>query len=377
MQKAEVEKQVDNPLAKGAHYCEGATLIEKKLSELADLLNARLIGDGSTTITGVKGIDEAGPGDLTFIANPKYRKKLDSTRAAAILVQPELQRTDKNLLIVKDPYACLVEVLGLFYPREPSVPGTNARAFVEEDAVISPDATIYPNTYVGRGARVERGVVLYPGVFVGDKVTIGEDSILYPNVTVYEGCRIGRRVILHAGAVIGSDGFGFANPGRDNLKVPQVGTVQIDDDVEIGANTTIDRGTLDKTWIQRNVKIDNLVQIAHNVIIGENSVIVAQVGISGSTKLGSSVILGGQVGLVGHIEIGDRVMVGAQSGVPESIEANQIVSGSPAMPHRHWLRTQAIISRLPEMRNTINTLVKRVEELEKKISERIKTKGKR
>jgi len=195
---------------------------------------------------------------------------------------------------------------------------------------------------------------------------VGEDSILYPNVVVYKGCRIGRRVILHAGVIVGADGFGFANPGADNRKVPQVGIVQIDDDVEVGANTTIDRGTLGRTWIKRGVKIDNLVQIAHNVVVGKNSVIVAQVGISGSTKLGESVILGGQAGLVGHITVGDNAMVAAQSGVHDDVPAGQIVSGSPHMPHLNWLRTQVCLPKLPEMRKTVNSLLKRIEKLEEK-----------
>ena len=185
--------------------------------------------------------------------------------------------------------------------------------------------------------------------------------------SVYRRCRIGKRVILHAGVVVGSDGFGFAQPGRENIKIPQVGIVQIDDDVEIGANTTIDRGTIDKTWIQRGVKIDNLVQIAHNVVIGEYSVIVAQVGISGSTTLGRGVIVGGQAGVVGHIDIGDHVMVGAKAGIHEDVPSRQVVSGSPHLPHQKWLRVQACVAQLPEMRTKVASLLKRLEELEKEM----------
>jgi UDP-3-O-[3-hydroxymyristoyl] glucosamine N-acyltransferase len=196
---------------------------------------------------------------------------------------------------------------------------------------------------------------------------VGEDSILYPNVTVYRRCLIGNRVILHAGVVVGSDGFGFANPGVENRKVPQVGIVQIDDEVEIQANTTIDRGTLGKTWIQRGVKIDNLVQIAHNVVIGENSIIVSQVGISGSTRLGKRVLIGGQAGLVGHINIGDNVMIAARAGVNKDIPASRIMSGTPAIPHTDWLRLSAHIQRLPEMHKTVLELKKKIEDLEKKL----------
>jgi UDP-3-O-[3-hydroxymyristoyl] glucosamine N-acyltransferase len=342
-------------------------MAKKTLQEIADFLNARLIGDGETLINDVRGIDEAEPGDLTFIANPKYRSKLGNTRASAVIIEECIEGAPANLLVVKDPYTSLAKVLGFIYPQAQAEPGIHPRAWIESGAEISKSAVICPNVYVGRKAKIGAGTILYPGVFIGESTLIGENSVLYPNVVVQARCVIGNRVILNAGVLIGGDGFGFANPGFENLKIPQVGIVQIDDDVEIGANTTVDRGTLGKTWIKSGVKIDNLVQIAHNVVIGENSIIVAQVGISGSTKLGKRVILAGQVGLVGHIEIGDGVMVGAQSGVAENIEPGQLMTGSPAMPHRQWLRVQAIVAKLPELRSTIRSLVKRVEELEKKL----------
>ncbi|MBE9545914.1 MAG: UDP-3-O-(3-hydroxymyristoyl)glucosamine N-acyltransferase [Proteobacteria bacterium] len=339
--------------------------MEKKLSEIAELLNGTVVGNGDIAINDIKGIDEAKEGDLTFIANPKYRGKLETTGASAILVSTGTEDPDKNLVIVKDPYVALAKILGVFYPEEREPVKISEDAFIADGAEIAEDVTIYPGAYIGRGAKIGSGVILYPNVFIGNDAAIGKDSILYPNVSVYRSCLVGKRVTLHAGVVVGSDGFGFVNPGAENLKVPQVGIVRIDDDVEIGANTTIDRGTLGKTWIKKGVKIDNLVQIAHNVVIGENSVIVSQVGISGSTTLGKSVILGGQVGVIGHLDIGDNVMVGAQSGVPEDIPPNQVVSGSPHMPHRSWLRMQALLPKLPEMRKTMNSLLKRVEELEK------------
>jgi len=348
---------------------EGAGLsLKKTLNEIAAYLNGRVVGNGEVLIEHIRGIDEAGNGDLTFISNPKYLKKMETTHATAILVSPETERMDKNLIIVDDPYAAFGKVLGLFYPEEHDPPEIMRNAFIEEGAYLSEKVTIYPGVYIGRGARIERGVILYPGVYVGRYAEIDEDSILYPNVSVYRKCRIGKRVILHAGVVVGSDGFGFSGPGRENTKIPQVGIVQIDDDVEIGANTTIDRGTIDKTWIQRGVKIDNLVQIAHNVVIGEYSVIVAQVGISGSTKLGKGVIVGGQTGLVGHIDIGDHVMIGAQSGVHEDVPARQVVSGSPHLPHGKWLRVQACVAQLPEMRKNVALLLKRIEDIEKKLN---------
>ena len=344
--------------------------MKKTLNEIASFLNGKVSGDPQVEIENIRGIDEAGEGDLAFIANPKYLKRLGTTNASAVLVSPGTEKMDKNLIIVDDPYIALGKVLELFYPEDHDPPMISRETFIEEGVIISEDATICPGVYIGRGARIERGVVLYPGVYIGRHVIIGEDSILYPNVVVYRRCVIGKRVILHAGVVIGSDGFGFARPGQENIKIPQVGIVQIDDDVEVGANTTIDRGTIDKTWIQKGVKIDNLVQIAHNVVIGETSVIVSQVGISGSTKLGKSVILGGQAGLVGHLNIGDYVMVGAQSGVHEDVPSNQIVSGSPHLPHRQWLRVEACVSQLPDMRKTVASLLKRVEELEADIKKK-------
>lgn len=338
----------------------------KTLQEIADFLEANLVGDGTVIIQGIKSLDDASTGDLTFIANPKYRSKLETTQASAILVDSAEGVEGKNLLVVKDPYASLARVLELLYPRKQTRSGVSPHAHIEADAEIAESAVIYPNVYIGHGAKIKDGVVLYPGVYIGDEAVIGENSILYPNVVIYNRCLIGKKVILNAGVVIGGDGFGFANPGVENLKIPQIGIVQIDDDVEIGANTTVDRGALGKTWIQKGVKIDNLVMVAHNVVIGENAIIVAQVGISGSTKIGKSVILAGQVGVIGHLEIGDGVIIGAQSGVAENIAPGQMVTGSPTMPHRTWLRAQALIPKLPEIRNTVNSLLKRVEVLEKK-----------
>ncbi len=340
--------------------------MKKTLGEIAEFLKGELVGDAGVAIENVKAIDDAGAGDLTFIANAAYRDRMATTAASGILVAPGTECTGKNLIVVGDPYVALGRVLALFYSDEPEPPGMHRGAVVEEGAMVSDTATVHQQVTVCRGARIGAGATLYPGVFIGRDAVIGDGSILYPNVTVYRRCIIGRRTILHAGVVVGSDGFGFALPGAKNIKIPQVGIVQIDDDVEVGANTTIDRATLGRTWIQRGVKIDNLVQIAHNVVIGENSVIVSQVGISGSTKLGKSVILGGQAGLVGHITLGDHVMVGAQSGIDEDVPANQVVSGSPHLPHKEWLRVVSCIARLPDMRKTLISLTKRIEQLETK-----------
>jgi UDP-3-O-[3-hydroxymyristoyl] glucosamine N-acyltransferase len=287
--------------------------------------------------------------------------------ASAILVRPGIEDKSRNLIVVPDPYIAFAKALGLYYPEHKEEPGIKKGAFVDKGAYISKNAVIYPGAYVDAGARIEDNTVLYPGVFVGRDAVVGEGSILYPNVTVYRRCVIGKRVIIHAGVVVGSDGFGFAAPGFTNEKVPQVGIVQIDDDVEIGANTTIDRGNPGKTWIKTGVKIDNLVQIAHNVVIGENSVIVSQVGISGSTKIGKGVIIGGQAGVVGHITIGDHVMAAARTGIHKDVPANQIIGGAPNRPYREWLRIEGSIPKIPEIRKSVSSLAKRMELLESEI----------
>jgi UDP-3-O-[3-hydroxymyristoyl] glucosamine N-acyltransferase len=345
--------------------------VKKTLNEIAAFLNGSVSGDGGVVIERILGIDEAGEGDLTFVANPKYRKKMETTGASAILVVPGTACAGKNLLIVGDPYVALGQLLALFHPEDEETAGISKNATVEAGADVSLEAAVYPGVHVCRGARIEKQVVLYPGVFIGRDAVVGEASILYPGVTVYRRCRIGRRVVLHAGVVVGSDGFGFALPGQENRKIPQVGYVQIDDDVEIGANTTIDRGALGRTWIQRGVKIDNLVQIAHNVVIGEYSIIVAQVGISGSTQLGKRVVIGGQAGIVGHIRIGDGVMAAARSGVHKDIPPGRIVAGSPHMPHREWLKMEACLPKLPEMREALAALQRRVAALEEKTEKEI------
>ncbi len=344
--------------------------MEKTLSELAVLLDGKIIGDANTIITGINSLDEAINGEISFLANPKYREQLVTTKASAILVKPGTESTGKNLLIVPDPYVAFGKLLEYFHGRPRPKAGIHPLAFIGENAIVSAEASIYPHVYVGARARIAKDVTLYPGVVIDCDVTIGEGSVVYPNVTVYRGSIIGKRVILHGGVVIGSDGFGFAMPGQENRKIPQVGVVQIDDDVEIGANTTIDRATLGRTWIQKGVKIDNLVQIAHNVVIGANSIIVAQVGISGSTKIGESVMIGGQAGVVGHLNIGDHAMIAAGAGIHKDIPPGQICAGSPQQPYREWRRVVASLPRLPEMRNNITALKRRVEVLENIIKEK-------
>ena len=342
--------------------------MKKTIREIADFLEGVVVGDDTAEIENIRTLDEAQKGDLTFLANPKYVKWLKTTDASAILVPSGTEVPGKNLIVVKDPYVCLGKLLAVFYPQEDrSGVGISPEAWIDDRAEVSEKAAVYHGVTIAKGAKVASGVVLYPGVYIGEDVVIGEDTVIYPNVAVYSRSVIGKRVILHAGVVVGSDGFGFARPGVGNDKIPQVGYVRIDDDVEIGANTTIDRGTLGRTWIQKGAKIDNLVQIAHNVVVGEYSVIAALAGISGSTKLGKGVILAGQTGLAGHINLGDHVVVSAQSGVHEDVSAGETVSGSPHLPHRYWLRVAALTARLPDMKKDLRLMQKKIEELENKI----------
>jgi UDP-3-O-[3-hydroxymyristoyl] glucosamine N-acyltransferase len=336
------------------------------LAEIAVFLGGTVVGADDIIINDIRSIEDANEGDISFISNKKYLKKLKLSNASAVLVSSQIEAHGKNLIVVADPYVALGKLLALFYPLDHGHSGVDRNACIEDGAVVSPEATVFPGAFISKGAIIGKGSVIYPGVFIGGNVSIGENSIIYANVTVYHSCIIGNRVILHSGVVVGADGFGFASPGGENIKIPQVGFVQIDDDVEIGANTTVDRATLGKTWIQRNVKIDNLVQIAHNVVIGESSVITAQVGISGSTKLGKGVMIGGQTGIVGHINIGDKVMIAASSKIYKNVKPGEIVGGAPQMPFKEWLQVEACRSKLPEMRKTLNNLVKKVDDLQKK-----------
>jgi UDP-3-O-[3-hydroxymyristoyl] glucosamine N-acyltransferase len=338
--------------------------MEKSLTELAGIVGGVVVGDGSTIIRGVAGIDDAQPGDITFIANPKYLKKGETTGASAIICSPDTAPATKPLIAIKNPYLAYAKIVRFFHPPMRETGSTDERAVIGSRVQIGKNVTIYPFVYIGDECVIGDGATIYPHCFLGNRVAIGEGSLIYPGVTIRERCIIGRRVIIHPGSVIGSDGFGFAKDGARYYKIPQVGMVQIDDDVEIGANNSIDRAAMGKTWIQRGVKTDNQVHIAHNVIIGEDTVVVAQVGISGSTRIGKRVTLAGQVGIVGHISIGDDAIVGAKTGVSGDVPAGQIVSGYPHMQHRDWLKASRTIPKLPEMRMTIKKLEDKVQQLE-------------
>jgi UDP-3-O-[3-hydroxymyristoyl] glucosamine N-acyltransferase len=346
--------------------------MQKKLKELAEWVGGTVIGDGDVEISGVAAIEEARPGEITFITNPKYLSKLSETKASAVIASPNVTKGDKPLLSIANPYLAFAKILSLYTQKAYQPRGIDPKAWISPTAQTGKEVTLYPFVYVGDRCSIGDRATLYPGVWVGDDSSIGVESILYANVSIYPGTIIGKRVILHSGVVVGSDGFGYVKDGKKNVKVPQVGHVEIEDDVEIGANTTVDRATLGKTVIHRGVKIDNLVQVAHNVVIGEDSIVVAQVGISGSTKIGSNVTLGGQVGLTGHITIGDNVMVGAQSGVYLDLAPNAAYTGTPAMPHREFLRVISVFQKLPEMKKTLTEIENRL----KKIEETISSKGK-
>lgn len=338
------------------------------LDILAEKLGATLEGDGDAVITGLAPIESAGPGDITFLANKKYQKHIETTNATAVIVSPDMviARDDLSRLRLPDPYFGFVQTLRLFHPAfRYDAPGIHARSFVDPSADIGDDVTIAAHAFVGPRVRIGRGSVIAEGAVIRNDVVIGEDCLVYPNVTILDRCTVGSRVIIHAGTTIGSDGFGFAPVDDRYEKIPQTGTVVIEDDVEIGANSCIDRGTIGPTIIRRGAKLDNLIQIAHNVEVGEHSVIAAQAGISGSTTLGHHVIVAGQAGLVGHIVIGDRVTIGAQSGVSKDLKGeSKMFRGSPAREIHEELRLEAAVRHLPELIRTVQKQEARIADLE-------------
>ncbi|MCM2271417.1 MAG: UDP-3-O-(3-hydroxymyristoyl)glucosamine N-acyltransferase [candidate division Zixibacteria bacterium] len=328
------------------------------LIELSDLVGGTVEGDGRTLITGAAPIESAQPGDVSFVANPKYSQYIETTAASALVLDLETACTHKPVIRHKNPYLTFAKILDRLYADPILVePGISKQAIVEPGAHIGARCSIGPLCHIRASARIGDNCTLVSSVYVGDNCEIKDHSLIHPGVRVLHGTRIGCRAIIHAGTVLGSDGFGFAPSPEGMKKIKQIGWVEVGDDVEIGANVTIDRGALGPTVIGNRTKIDNLVQIAHNVQIGDDCLIVSQVGISGSTKLGNRVVLAGQVGLVGHIEIGDDVKVGAQSGIPKSVPAGKTMFGYPARDIMETMRIEAALTRLPE-------LLKRVKRLE-------------
>ena len=340
--------------------------VAKTLSELADHVHGKVVGDGQVVIEKVAPIDEAGPGTITFLANPRYHQFLATCSASAVIVGPGVAENvpaapGKGYLEASNPYLAFARILQLFYPAPALNPRVSQLACVEASAILGEAITVFPHVFIGDHASVGSRTVLHPGVFLAAGSEIGEDCVLHANVVVGEGCRIGNRVILHAGVVVGSDGFGYAREGNLRVKIPQVGIVRIEDDVEVGANTTIDRATLGQTVIGRGTKIDNLVQIAHNVTIGEDSIIAAQAGIAGSSRIGHNVTLAGQAGVVNHIQIGDGATIGPQSGVAQSVAPGAVLSGGiAAAPHAEWLKVMVLLPQLPKLWSLVRALERRV-----------------
>ncbi len=341
----------------------------KTLLEIAKFVGGETAGDPSAQIRGFSGLQEARTGDLTFLANMKYAPLLEKTQASGIIVSRETKEVPgKNFIRVDNPSLAFSKVLLLFADVHPDpVIGIHPSAVVANDARIADKVNIGPCAVIEGGAEIGCGTTIGAGTFVGYQTRIGKDCLIYPNVTIREKAVIGDRVIIHSGTVIGSDGFGFVTEGGIHHKIPQIGTVEIHNDVEIGANVTVDRARFDKTVIGEGTKIDNLVQIAHNVRIGRGCIIVSHVGISGSTVIEDYVVIGGQVGIAGHLTIGSGTVIAAQSGVVESVPPKSMLFGSPAHPHIHAKRISACLKHLPEHVRTIRELKERIAELEKKL----------
>ncbi len=334
------------------------------LKRLAHAITARLRGNGNPIITGVNSLESAAPGEIAYLADERQLATAQRSRASAVIVSKPYTQIRKPQVIVSNPQYAFVQVTNRFFAQERPLWGVSKDIRRGKNVRIGRDASIGPYVTLGDHATIGERVTLYPGVFVGEGVKIGHDAVLYPRVTILDRCRIGANVIIHAGTVIGSDGFGYVQHQGRHLKIPQRGIVVIEDDVELGANVTIDRATFGQTLIKRGCKIDNQVQIAHNVTIDEHCIIVAQVGIAGSTKVGKRVIIGGQAGLIDHLTIGDGAMIAAGAGIEKSVEPGAIMSGWPAKRHEVSLRTHVLVQRLPELHQQVAALEKRLADLE-------------
>ncbi len=339
-----------------------------KLGKLAELLGAELSGNGELDISGVSGIQEAGAGDITFITDVKHLKDLAQTRASAVIVPLDTPPMTLPHLRIKNPRLAFARVIALFLVKPYQASGISDKASIGKNAIIGVDPTIHACAVVDEGAKIGDRVTLYPGVYIGRGSSVGDDSLIYPNVSIGASIAIGKRVIIHGGTVVGSDGFGFVTDGGVHHKIPQVGGVIIEDDVELGGNCTIDRATLGNTIIKKGTKLDNQVHVAHNVTIGEHCLIAGQVGIAGSSTLGNYVVFGGQVGVSDHTTVGDRVMAGGKAVIARDVAPGSIIAGYNAMPIRDWLKVQAVLPKLPELKKTIAELEKQVKVLRERIS---------
>jgi len=334
------------------------------LAEIARSVDGRVVGAADTPISGVSNLEEAADGELVYVEGKRFVEAARKSRAGAFIVAAALDEIDRPQLVVSTPRLDFVRIVERFFTQPPRPRGV-AREITRGIGVeIGPDPSIWPFVTLGNRVRLGARVTLFPGVFIGDDVSIGDDCVLHPNVTIREGCAIGSRVVIHSGTVIGSDGFGYLQHDGRHRKIPQRGIVVIEDDVELGANVAVDRATFGRTLIRRGTKVDNLVQIAHNVHIGEHTVIAGQAGISGSTRIGSGVMVGGQAGFADHLEVGDGAMVAAGAGVLRDVPGGTAVAGSPALPHGEALRIHGVSLKLPEIRRQLRQLELRVQELE-------------
>lgn len=330
---------------------------------IANHLGGELEGNGNVPVSDFAKIEEATPGTITFLANPKYMHHIYTTGASVVLVRRDFVAESPikaTLIRVDDPYVALSGLLSLAAKYiQPQPVGIEQPCHIAEGVDIADDCYVGAFAYIGKGATIGKGVKIYPQVYIGDGVVVGDSTIIYPGAKIYYNCRIGRRCVIHAGAVIGADGFGFAPDAQGVYhKIEQIGIVELEDDVEIGANTTIDRSTMGSTHIGRGVKLDNLIQIAHNVKVGHDTVMASQVGVAGSTTIGANCMFGGQVGIAGHIAVGDRTNIGAQSGIPNNVAADSRILGSPAIPWRDYARVVAATKQLPELLQRVASLEK-------------------
>jgi len=338
--------------------------MKRTLKEIAAIVDGEIVGNGDIVVTGVCGIKEAKEGDITFVANSRYLSLMNETRASAIITSKDVKKAPKPIIRTEDPSIAFAKMVSLMAPNEVKKPkGIHPTAVIGEKVKIGRNVAIQAYAVIEDNVEIKDNTILCAGVFVGHHTKIGKDCMVYPYVIIRERVSIGNRVIIHSGTVIGSDGFGFSTVKGVHHRIPQIGSVIIEDDVEIGANVTIDRARFDKTLIKKGTKIDNLVQIAHNVVIGEHSIIVAQSGISGSTTVGNNVTLAGQAGIIGHVSIGDNVIIAARAGVTKSIPSNACVSGFPAKPHSIAKRINACVQNLPDLHKRIKALEEEIKRL--------------
>lgn len=345
--------------------------MEFSAKQIASFIQGEIIGDENATVHTFAGIEESVPGALSFLSNPKYTPCIYDTRASVVLVNKDFvpeQEVKATLIKVDNAYESLAKLLALYEQSKPKHSGVSSLAYVAPTAKIGKDVYIAPFAFVGEHAEVGDRTQLYAHATIGDGAKVGADCIVYANATVYHDCRVGNRCVLHAGSVIGADGFGFAPTAEGYEKIPQIGITILEDDVEVGANTCVDRATMGATVVHRGVKLDNLVQVAHNDEIGSHTVMAAQVGVAGSTKIGEWCRFGGQVGIAGHIRIGDKVAFGAQSGVPSSVESNRQLIGTPPMEERPYFRAQAVFRKLPDMYKELGALRKELNEIKKQLN---------